>query len=80
MKPDKYLGYWLIKGTKNFIKVIGDCDFPRWRRVKRFHFGINSYIETTPFQASNIETVDWLRINCEKVTEDTFKEYTKGKL
>ena len=23
MKQDKYLGYWLIKGSKNFIKVIG---------------------------------------------------------
>lgn len=29
MKQDKYLGYWLIKGTKNFIKVIGKSSFPR---------------------------------------------------
>lgn len=80
MKKDKYLGYWLIKGTKNFIKVIGDCDWPRWRRVKRFYFVFNKYIEASPFEASNIETVDFLRIYCKKVTEDTFKEYTKGKL
>lgn len=80
MEQDKYLGYWLIKGTKNFIKVIGYCDFPRWRRVKRFHCGVKKYIEVTPYQASNIETVDFIRLNCEKVTEETFKEYTKGKL
>ena len=75
IKKDKYLGYWLIKGTKNFIKVIGDSDFPRWRKVKRISLGFKKYVETF-----NNETVDWLRINCVKVTEDTFKEYTKGKL
>lgn len=75
MKQDKYLGYWLIKGTKNFIKVIGYASFPRWRRVKRINKSFHSYVET-----SGNDTVDWIRINCEKVTEDTFKEYTKGKL
>lgn len=75
IKKDKYLGYWLIKGTKNFIQVIGDHDFPRWRRVKRICRGFNGYYEN-----SNSETVDFLRIHCEKVTEDTFKEYIKGKL
>lgn len=80
MKQDKYLGYWLIKGTKNFIKVIGKCDFPRWRRVKKFYCILGKYIEASPFETSNIETVDYLRLDCEKVTENTFKEYTKGKL
>ena len=75
MKQDKYLGYWLIKGTKNFIKVIGDHDFPRWRKVKRIYRSFNGYLE---YFCS--ETVDFLRLNCEKVTEDTFKEYTKGNL
>lgn len=75
MKQDKYLGYWLIKDTKNFIKVVGDSIFPRCRNVKRICRGLNGYYET-----ATIETVDFLRIHCEKVTEDTFKEYTKGKL
>lgn len=75
MKQDKYLGYWQIKGTRNFIKVIGDHDFPRWRRVKRINRSFYTYVETL-----GMETVDYLRINCEKVTEDTVKEYTKGKL
>lgn len=72
MKKDKYLGYWLIKGTKNFIKVIGYSDFPRWRKIKKICLGFNKYVETF-----NSETVDWIRINCEKVTEDTFKEYKR---
>lgn len=72
MKKDKYSGYWLIKGTKNFIKVIGDSGFPRWRFVKRISKGFHGYIETP-----GTETVDWIRINCEKVTEDTFKEMVK---
>lgn len=72
MKKDKYLGYWLIKGTNNFIKVVGKWNFPRWRFVKRISKGFHGYIET-----AGTETVDWIRINCEKVTEDTFKEITK---
>lgn len=72
MKKDKYLGYWLIKGTKNFIKVIGYTDFPRWRKVKRISLGFHKYVET-----NHNETVDWIRVNCEKVTEDTFKEIVK---
>lgn len=75
MKQDKYLGYWLIKGTKNFIKVIGDSSLPRWRKVKRISKSLKGYVEF-----SGPETVDFLRIHCEKVTEDTFKEYTKRKL
>lgn len=75
MKQDKYLGYWLIKGTKNFTQVIGYSDFPRWRKVKRIIKCIGGYMEYF-----TSETVDYLRISCEKVTEDTFKEYTKGKL
>lgn len=75
MKKDKYLGYWLIKGTKNFIKVIGGHVCPRWRFAKRICRGLNGYYEN-----SCSETVDFLRIHCEKVTEDTFKEYTKGKI
>lgn len=75
MKQDKYLGYWLIKGTKNFIKVFGKGFSPRWREVKKIVFAFNRYFETF-----DEETVDWIRINCEKVTEDTFKKYTKGKL
>ena len=75
MKQDKYLGYWQIKGTKNFIKVISGSVCPRWRIVKRINRGLNGYYEN-----SCSETVDYLRINCEKVTEETFKEYTKGKL
>ena len=75
MKKDKYLGYWQIKGTRNFIKVVGDHSFPRWRRVKRINRSFYTYIETF-----GNETVDFLRINCERVTEDTFKEYTKGKI
>lgn len=75
MKKDKYLGYWLIKGTNNFIKVIGECNFPRWRYVKLISKSFHGYVET-----SGTKTVDYLRVNCEKVTEETFKEYTKGKL
>lgn len=75
MKKDKYSGYWLIKGTKNFIKVIGECNFPRWRYVKRINKSFYTYVETF-----GNETVDFLRINCEKVTEDTFKKYINGKL
>lgn len=75
MKQDKYLGYWLIKGTKSFIKVIGDSGLPRWRKVKRINKTFHGYID---FFGN--ETVDWIRINCEKVTEETFKEYTKCKL
>ena len=75
MKKDKYSGFWQIKGTKNFIKVVGDSVFPRWRNVKRICRGLNGYHET-----ATTETVDFLRIHCEKVTEDTFNEYTKGKL
>ena len=75
MKQDKYSGYWLIKGTKNFIKVIGKHSFPRWRSVKRICRDLYGY-----YEKSNSETVDFLRINCEKVTEETFKEYTKCKL
>lgn len=72
MNQDKYSGYWLIKGTKNFIKVIGEWKFPRWRLVKRINNSFRGYIETP-----GTETVDWIRINCEKVTKDTFKEITK---
>lgn len=75
MKQDKYLGYWLIKGTKDFIKVIGNSHYARWRKVIRVRKGLHNYVEIF-----DDETVDWIRINCEKVTEDTFKEYTKGKL
>lgn len=75
MKKDKYSGYWLIKGTKNFIKVIGECGFPRWRYVKRINKCVYNYFETF-----GNETVDYLRINCEKVTEDIFKKYMNGKL
>ena len=75
MKKDKYSGYWLIKGTKNFIKVIGGHTFPRWRNVKRISRGFHGYYEN--FSA---ETVDYLRINCEKITEETFKKYINGKL
>lgn len=77
MKQDKYSGYWKIKGTKNFIKVIGKGSFPRWRKVKRFYFIGNKYIGATPFQASNIETVDYLRVHCEKITEKEFKYETR---
>lgn len=75
MKQDKYLGYWLIKGTKDFIKVWGKDVSPRWRKVKKIVLAFNRYFETF-----DEETVDWIRVNCKKVTEDTFKEYTKGKL
>ena len=74
MKKDKYSGYWLIKGTKNFIKVIGKSTFPRWRVVKRICLGIKGYYYNCP---ESTETVDFLRIYCEKVTEDTFKEMVK---
>lgn len=72
MKQNKYSGYWQIKGTKNFIKVVSDSVFPRWRNVKRICRGLKGYNEI-----STTETVDFLRLNCEKVTEDTFKEITK---
>ena len=72
MKKDKYSGYWLIKGTKNFIKVIGKHSFPRLRSVKRISRGLHGYHEIF-----TTETVDFLRIYCEKVTEDTFKEMIK---
>lgn len=76
MKQDKYLGYWKIKGTKNFIKVIGKSTFPRWRVIKKTCLGINGYYDCH----ESTETVDFIRINCEKVTEDTFKKYINGKL
>ena len=72
MKQDKYSGYWQIKGTKNFIRVVGTHHFPRWRFVKRICRGFKGYYENC-----TTETVDFLRINCEKVTEDPFKEITK---
>lgn len=75
MKKDKYLGYWKIKETKNFIKVIGKSTFPRWRVIKRTCLGINGYYDCH----ESTETVDFLRLNCEKVTEDTFKKYINGK-
>lgn len=76
MKQDKYLCYWKIKGTKNFIKVIGKSTFPRWRVIKRTCLGINGYYDCH----ESTETVDFIRLNCEKVTEDTFKKYINGKL
>ena len=72
MKKDKYSGYWLIKGTKDFIKVCGKGYSQRWRKVKKIVLAFNRY-----FEIFDEETVDWLRINCVKVTEDTFKEITK---
>ena len=75
MKQDKYSGYWHIKDTKNFIKVISKSRFPRWRVVKRTCLDMNghyyNYHEST-------ETVDYLRLYCEKITEKEFKYATRG--
>ena len=72
IKEDKYSGYWQIKDTKNFIRVVGDTNFPRWRSVKRICSGFKGY-----YEIYTTETVDFLRLKCEKVAEDTFKEITK---
>jgi len=73
MKQDKYSGYWHIKDTKNFIKVIGKSTFPRWRVVKRTCLGINGYYDCN----ESTETVDFLRVHCEKITEKEFKYATR---
>lgn len=75
MKQDKYSGYWKIKGTKNFIKVIGKSTFPRWRVVKRTCLNINGYYYNCH---ESTETVDFLRLYCEKITEKEFKYATRG--
>lgn len=73
MKQDKYSGYWKDKTCNCFYKILWKY-LPRWRYV-------NSYtkIGNRISKIGRAISVDYLRINCEKVTEETFKEYTKGK-
>lgn len=73
MKQDKYSGYWKIKGRNVYYKVFGQT-FPRWRRVTLYKEIINHNFE----KISATETVDFLRLHCEKITEKEFKYETRG--
>ena len=74
---DKYQGYWKVKGSDKFYQVI-DNAWPRWRNVILYrkiyfpHKNISKYegITTT-------ETVDYLRLHCERISESEFKKYIK---
>lgn len=75
---DKYQGYWKVKGSDKIYQVIDKNILPRWRNVilyRKIYFprkNISKYegIRTT-------ETVDYLRLHCERISESEFKKFIK---
>lgn len=75
---DKYQCYWRDKTGKYFYQVTDKNILPRWRGVilyRKIYFPRKNISKYEGVRAT--ESVDYLRLYCEKISESEFKKFIK---